>query len=322
MSARSRAILLVAASLLLAACTPGGPDPDGTATIPTSTTASGSPAAGGIATATPTTGNERRPGVHLTFDELTYPPATAVEKIRNRRATDLSGVVITADGGAVMTSDGVSAPAGGADGGDVAVTFPAFDPSETAARAGITITDLAGADDLAPGKRRFTIGADFRLDPAPTSSREAGSHDNGDNLVQRGLANEPTQIKLQLDDRAPSCRMHAVAAGVTPGPDDEQVVTIDDPAFVPLDTSWYRVRCTRTAGKLTLTVLRLDAAGQVVARTTAVTKVSAKLDLTYANREVPFTVGAKIRSDGTRIMTDADQFNGAVDNVVFLIGKR
>lgn len=232
-------------------------------------------------------------------------PGTPVLEVRNDAAKRWPGIVVS-------EADGEIDATVGARGRGLGIDLPPFDPGSQAPRAMVAISDLKGVDSLSPGLADFEFGADFSLDAAPTESHDADSTDNGDNLVQRGLADEPTQYKIQLDGRVPSCYLRL-------SPEDQpevmQSVAITDPLLVPVLTGWYRVRCVRTSTALTLTLVAYDATGKEFAKGTATTPLDKVLDLTWADRSVPFSVGGKLRPGG--FYPDADQFNGLIDNVMF-----
>jgi hypothetical protein len=97
-------------------------------------------------------------------------------------------------------------------GSNRAVRFPAHSAATDAPRAVVRVVP-EGPDALDPGTGRFESGADVVLD-ATSESGAVGSTDNGDNLVQRGLFDDLSQYKVQLDARRPSCRVKGSAGTV------------------------------------------------------------------------------------------------------------
>lgn len=95
-------------------------------------------------------------------------------------------------------------------------------------------------DALSPGASDFAYGAVFRLN-ATSSGR---SIDNGDNLFQRGLYEDSSQFKLQLDHGYPSCLVRGSAG---------QVFASSSTNVTP--DKWYRATCTRVGSKVTVQVV-------------------------------------------------------------------
>lgn len=175
--------------------------------------------------------------------------------------------------------------------GGSAARLPEFLPTG-AAQAGFSVVDVDGADDLNPGKRTFRFGADFALDAVGQVSID----DNGNNLIQRGLADNRNQYKLQVDGIHPSCRIKGNAGAIT----------VSSRAVVVPGT-WYRAWCERDGNRVTLQVTRLSDGytwTRSVYRNTGEVTLSA---------QTPLTVGVKMSSPTTIAPPSADQFNGTVD---------
>lgn len=192
-------------------------------------------------------------------------------------------------------------------GSGTAADFPAF--STSGARAIMAIRPATGQPDtLNPGTARLEYGADIVLDSGTTAV--AGSKDDGNNVVQRGLYNDKAQFKLEMDAGRPRCRVKGSAGAVefassvkvTPG-------------------QRYRVRCVRPAGSntVTLTVAPIAADGTVGAAISTSRTASAIGSLSYS-AAVPFTVAGKLTSSLTLATPSSDQFNGVIDNVVLRLG--
>jgi hypothetical protein len=226
-------------------------------------------------------------------------------------AATRSQVSLTFDGGGMLANSGTAALrlrevtnnggaihlTAGRDGN--AARFPRFQ-SEAAPQAAITVVDAQGTDSLDPGTATFRYGAEFTLDDVSWGS----STDNGNNLVQRGLGGARTQYKLQVDYAHPDCRVkgrggivtaHSTRA-VTPG-------------------VWYRAVCTRDGSTVTLTVTRLSDG-----RRWSYQDSGATGSMTPATRATPLSVGGKVKPSGGLVTSNADQFNGMVDNVFLHIG--
>ncbi|MEJ7597848.1 MAG: hypothetical protein WKG01_08075 [Kofleriaceae bacterium] len=163
----------------------------------------------------------------------------------------------------------------------------------------VKISNATATDFLDPGTAGFSFGADFVLD---VTSSTPDSKDNGDNLIQRGLASSATQYKIQIDGAKPSCVLRQGTTTVTA----KATQTI-------ARGSWYRVLCQRTTSggvtTATLTVTRLST-GALVPTTPG---TGPALDLSIATT-VPMSVGGKISDPGNLILSQTDQFNGKIDN--------
>ena len=212
------------------------------------------------------------------------------------------GQLLSSSGGAaldiaeVTNNGGDISPVTSWDGTGGAAQFPAYQV-DTPPQAAITAVDRDGIDDLDPGTAAFRLSAEFSLGSPSWGS----TTDNGNNLVQRGLFHAKTQYKLQVDDAHPACRVKGRSGAVlvrstrevTPG-------------------TWYRADCTRAGKTVTLTVTRLDDGTTWTFR-----KSGATGSLTPSARSIPLSIGAKVSNKGALVTDDSDQFNGAIDNVVF-----
>lgn len=102
----------------------------------------------------------------------------------------------------------------------------------------MTASDFGAADPLAPGYAAVTWGADVNVDPGVTVDKV--SSDNGNNVLQRGLAGND-QYKAPGLTRPGPLRPRRVTSG------DSGVET----AWIRLSLkadAWYRIRCERTVG--------------------------------------------------------------------------
>jgi hypothetical protein len=213
--------------------------------------------------------------------------------VRNAGAAKLLISIATANGGVLRTVRGHLSDH------DEAVRFPAFDPSSTGPRAVIRVTNPGGDDLLDPGKGRFEFGADIMLDE-DSASKAPGSTDNGNNVLQRGLYDNPSQFKLQVDGQHATCLVKGragtvqVRSGSTISPD-----------------RWYRLQCVRNGDDVTLTVTSWGSDGKAIVKST--TKSGSTGDMSPQNVEVPLSVGGKLNKIG-RINDETDQFNGLIEN--------
>jgi hypothetical protein len=222
--------------------------------------------------------------------------------------------------GAPLPPPDVAAVTGVVGGDRFAADLPAYSGTVTGADfAGLAVTPLnPGPNDaLAPGLRVVVFGADMALDaPLPADARAA---DNGNNIVQRGLAGDD-QYKVQADVvgsvRVVSCVVRDSATGsMTKVKAREPLVGGD----------WYRVRCRREVVRgvdvLTLTQTRMST-GATIAATAVGVSTAAVLDYPRASptAPTPLAIGAKLSRSGEIESGSSDQFNGQVDNVYLAIG--
>lgn len=194
------------------------------------------------------------------------------------------GVVqaLPVDGGSYQVVDG---PAGGR-----ALAFPSF-----ASGAGLALVDVNEAGTVPdPGGRDFGWGADVRSD-----SFEVTEADDGDNLLQRGLAADPHQYKLQLDGGRPSCVVAGTAGRLVAK------------AATRLEARWYRLRCERQGESLVLTVVDLQATSPEAVTVAVQGPVGA---VTFPTG-TPLSVGRKVSPSGKTFASQPDQFNGVLDAV-------
>ncbi|HET7477296.1 MAG TPA: hypothetical protein VFJ97_14905 [Dermatophilaceae bacterium] len=230
--------------------------------------------------------------LRLAFDEADG--AGRAKAFRNDGSGDVNVSAVTENGGHPRWS---GSPTG------TGLRLPAFALGD-GPHAVLQVRDTRGTDELSPGSRGFGFGADFRLDKQP---QVANPRDNGENLIQRGLATQAAQFKLQVDHQVPSCAVHgaygkaAVSASALPV------------------GKWYRATCTLSLGRLSLTVARLGKDGQVKRAT--VRSVAAEVGPVDLPASVPMSVGGKLAGvDRLASGCSVDQFNGRVDNVVYWLG--
>lgn len=229
-----------------------------------------------------------QPEVLLTF--VAVDPDEEVVRTANSGRLPVQVDVVSAGEGTVRGGTGMN---GGA------VRLPAW-AEQGASYAVLRVQPTGPDDELSPGERAFEFGADFALDAASTGSQV----DNGDNLVQRGLAVDQAQYKIELDARRPSCRVGG----------DSGSMTVRSESLVEPET-WYRVRCTRRGDTLTLSVAEILPNGDA-ARAASFTGTGSigSVEMPLAT---PLSVGGKLSGDGRIIEVSTDQFNGLVDQVVY-----
>lgn len=226
------------------------------------------------------------------------PPGGAFSTFVNTGSGNLDVSVVTQAPGALTSEVGED--------GARAVRFPAFDASVSGPRAAIVVTHAGAVDALNPGTRPFRFGVDLRLD-ADSESGAAGSADNGNNLIQRGLFGDASQYKLQIEHGEISCRI-AGSAGA--------VLVASSVRVKP--GVWYRVQCARDANAVTLEVTTWAADGTPTV--TRDTKPGTGGDLTPTATREPLSIGCKVSAAGVITRKASDQFNGLLRNAVLAIG--
>lgn len=197
-------------------------------------------------------------------------------------------------GGDVRTG---TTPEGGA-----AFVFPAFTREATYPRA-VVVAQPTTRRALAPRRRSFEWGADILVD-----ERSAGrAEDDGNNIIQRGLSVDPVMFKLEIDaSMRPSC----VAKGAR-GQVDVYAAQAIEPG------TWYRLRCTRQKGSVTLYIGEYLPSGATTATTREDSgRVGA---MAFADPATAFTVGGKVAEDGDIVRDATDQFNGSIANPYFAL---
>lgn len=178
-----------------------------------------------------------------------------------------------------------------------AFDFPAFQATGAYPRAVIVARNAGNEDLLSPGAADFSYGADIRLD----SLAQGRAEDNGDNVVQRGLATDPVMFKLEVDQRRPGCTVKSTAGAVSIFHTD----TVEP-------DRWYRVRCERDGEGVTIQVTELPLEEGTTA--SGRTKRGPTGEVTMSGPHVPFSVGGKVAPDGTVVASASDQFNGSIAN--------
>lgn len=229
--------------------------------------------------------------MRLTYEE-------PVSGFVNHGDAGLQVTVVSADGGQVATAAGRTSNDG------TSVGFPAFDPTAPAARAVVRVTNAEATDRLNPAEGRFEFGTDLTLD-AVSADVSPGSIDDGDNAVQRGLYNDVTQYKIELDRRQPACRIKGRAGELT----------VTAAMRVEADR-WYRVACTRDGTNVAVSVSWWNADDTMT--TQRWSKSGPTGDMAPASASVPVSIGGKL--EGSSLVTNTDQFNGRLDNTYLTIG--
>lgn len=288
---RSLASAALTAALLAAGCSADGQsssEPAPTTTDAMVRTSAAPPSA--LATEATSAGL----AVVLPGDVATGATVTALEQIGS---LPLVVEIVTKSGGAINVGEGRD--------GEAVLDLPAFEQQEEPPRAFLRITAESpdsGVDSLAPGRADFLFGAEFVLDEESSGTRV----DDGDNLMQRGLASDPSQYKLELDRGRPNCEIKGT----------EGTVRVQGAARVT-DGRWYRVRCSRQDDTVTLFVTEFFPGGDAVETVSEETGPIGSVE--WPRSETPLSVGGKLAANGGMIQSATDQFNGMISNPVLTI---
>lgn len=205
--------------------------------------------------------------------------------------------IVTRSGGDIVVSEGRD--------GEPALGMPAFVEEKDPPRAVVRVTATGDSDDpLAPGKASFSFGADFSKDAASSGTEV----DNGDNLIQRGLASDPSQYKIEVDRGRPFCRIMG-SEGSVEVKADKKVSS----------GRWYRVRCTREKDRVTLDLIEYAPYERVVESSA---QAHGRIgSLTWPRKQTPLSVGGKLAANGDMIRSATDEFNGLISNPVLTIER-
>jgi hypothetical protein len=220
----------------------------------------------------------------LEFDEGLTPEGSTLSAPQNSGTAKLRVKVRTVGKGRLEKVQGRSG---------YAARTPAFSTKGRPAVAAIMVRPRA-KDSLSPGDRPIRWGADVQLDGAGGTS----ASDDGANVIQRGLFRDTAQVKLQLDQGVPSCRVQG-ASGVA-------VVKAGRP-LVP--GVWMRVHCQLRNGRLSLTM------GEPGEARPESWEVAAAVGEVSFRRSVPIGIAAKVDGRGRVEASQSDQFNGVLDNL-------
>lgn len=177
-------------------------------------------------------------------------------------------------------------------GGGKAMKFPATSSVEKAPGVGL-VAMAAQAPLPNPRTSEFSFGADILLD----SVTSASAADNGDNILQRGLASDPSQFKLQVDQGVPSCSVTGSAGRLL----------VKGAPLRP--ATWYGLTCIVTRGGMTMKVIDL-----MKEETKLFVKNGLVGSVAFSDN-VPLAVGRKVGAGGQGIKKQPDQFNGTMDSV-------
>jgi hypothetical protein len=195
--------------------------------------------------------------------------------------------------------------------------FPGYSSSgNNYAAVAITPTSTDYGDDLAPGTGDLTFGADVVF---PSLPADAVTTDNGNNVIQRGLAGGD-QYKIQVDSSGDKL----FRAGCDVQDQGRTATSVINPTTLTAG-HWYRLRCARTraggSDQLVLTVTDLST-GSAVSSATAKGVVLSDLDYPTATsaKPIPVSIGAKLYNTGAISTAAVDQFNGQIDNGWISIG--
>lgn len=186
--------------------------------------------------------------------------------------------------------------------GRLAFDFPSFSWSSYPGRAVIRLRPVGNSDPMAPGWRDFDFGATIRKD-----ARSSGTVvDNGDNLVQRGLASDSSQFKLEIDGNRPRCSVKGSRGSVG----------VRAPLLLNSDR-WYRVDCQRSGGQVRVVTKEFMPNGGT--RLYSAMSTGRIGDVRWSRTETPLAIGGKLAANGSIIRAATDQFNGLLVDPHFSI---
>ena len=177
-----------------------------------------------------------------------------------------------------------------------AVRLPAFRSTDPGF-ATIRVDNIGEPDRMRPDDGDFAFGASFSLDRISDGS----AADNGDNLIQRGVFESPSQYKIQLDQRRVSCLVRGLDGSV-----------VVEGAHPVRPERWYRVECVRRGESIVLKIAAIDKDGRGLR---SITRQRGPIGAVTMSLDTPLSIGGKLAGDGTLQPTSTDQFNGAVARV-------
>ena len=219
-----------------------------------------------------------------------------VNPVNDGSVADFTDIeVMSINGGEVIGAPGVT-------GNGSAGQFPSHSIGPDSPRAVIKISNPVNLGLLNPGARDFWFGADINLDAENATS---DSNDDGNNVIQRGLFNETSQFKIEVDNLRPACRIKGSL-------DD---VRLQGEAITPGDT--YRIRCERIGTDVRLLVWPVNNNGSLAAPVTDIARTVEVGPLSF-ERGIPMAIGGKLNNNGT-VNPSTDQFNGTIDNAILRI---
>jgi hypothetical protein len=188
-----------------------------------------------------------------------------------------------------------------------AARFPAFDARAGAPASAVLLRSRSDPDELDPGDRPFRFGAVVRVDKQ-SESASAGSTDNGNNVIQKGLYVDPSQYKLQVDHGHASCRVAGSGGSLSVRSRAKARPGV-----------WYRLTCARSDGSLAITVSALKVGGTKRLDHRVVSGATGQVGT--AGESPYLSVGAKVVRRGSIPTTSTDQFNGLVRSVFVRISR-
>lgn len=205
--------------------------------------------------------------------------------------------VVSRDDGAVRTAVGRT--------GGLAFDFPGFVADEADPPRAVlsVVSEEADRDDpLAPGGADFTFGAEVLVDRESSGTKV----DNGDNILQRGLASDISQYKVELNNGRPTCRVQG----------DQGAVEVT--AAIEVDHEhWFAISCARVGDSVEIYVVQYFDDGGTV--DVAAVERGSIGEVAWPDKHPPLTVGGKLSADGQVIRTATDQFNGLVADPTVMI---
>ncbi|WP_194288437.1 LamG domain-containing protein [Ornithinicoccus halotolerans] len=253
-------------------------------------------------TLVPLPAQAERPPVDVVLD--LRPPADAasgqtVDTLEQHGTARVDVSVGTLDGGSAQWADH---PVGG-----LVVDFPQPTSDVLVPRAVLAVRDLGapdgtqGGDAFSPGRRSFSFGADFR-----PSLLQRGRYDDGDNVIQRGLASDASQYKLEISGGRVAC--YVTGSRGTLG---IHVGDSVDPR------AWYTARCSRLGEAIVLWVAEHRPDGSVQAQSR--TRHGLLGEVAWDSDGPPVAIGGKLGATGELVRSATDQLNGHAGRPVIVL---
>jgi hypothetical protein len=230
------------------------------------------------------------PVVRLTADAGPEEAGEAISELDSSGQAPVNVVVIGGNDGRAIRVEGRF--------GTWGIRLPAFSATPSPRRAVIRVIETGVGDSLEPRLADFRFGSAWKLDEVSDGS----DADNGDNVLQRGLAGDDGQYKLQVDHRVPMCTVKG----------DEGLVVARAKRVQP--EVWYRTRCLRQGDTVSIRVWELTDGGAVLFDSTT---ASGSMGSVKFSEGTPLSVGGKLTSGGKLVSDSGDQLNGVVDNMVY-----
>lgn len=278
-----RTTFVIAGATALLVSSPGVGQSDPIGAVATAAPGQGVPVAAALA-------DEAAPVLRITANGGPEQAGDEIRRLDSSGWAPVNAVVVGSNGGRAVRAEGRF--------GTWGIRLPAFSAGMNPGRAVVRVVGTGPGDPLEPRLADFRFGAAWKLD----ATSDGSAADDGDNLLQRGLAGAEGQLKLQIDNLVPMCTVKG---------DQGAVVAKAEPVQPNV---WYRTRCVRQGDTVSIRVSEMTGAGAGTATSATERGPIGSVQFTGAT---PLSVGGKLTTAGDLVTGSGDQFNGVVDNVVF-----